>query len=248
MKKIVALCALGLLPLSATPLLASGGPNKVAGFELDGNLNLVSDYVLRGITQSDFAPALQGTVNASHDSGVYLGFFASSIDFNDGDSSSLELDVLGGYTREWPNGLSMDLGAVAYIYPKAPLGGEYDYREYYLGGGYALNNASLSAKYFYSDNYFGPGDESNSYLDTQLAYELPYKITLKGHYGHAFGSAIKSWGMGISNFSDYSVGIATELAGFGMEVNYIGMDNDGRRANRAINSDGRGVLSVSRSF
>ncbi|MBF0161822.1 MAG: hypothetical protein HQL88_06005 [Magnetococcales bacterium] len=254
MKKEVAACVLGLLSLCSTPLLAEDAApeadkNKLAGFTLSGNLTLANEYVSRGLTASDHGVALQGTLNANHDSGFYLGFFGSNVDFNDGDGSSLEIDLTAGYTREWSNGLSLDLGVIAYLYPKSPDWADYDYREYFLGGGYKLDSASLKVKYFYSDDYTGPVDESASYLDTQLAYELPVKVTLKGHYGYAFGDWYKVQNTrGIRGFSDYSLGAATELAGFGFEVNYVGVDNDGRFLNPSAHADGRGIFSVSKSF
>ncbi|MEO5339058.1 MAG: TorF family putative porin [Magnetococcus sp. MYC-9] len=264
MKKMLTVCALGLLPLCATTLLAEGAApeadkNKLAGFTFSGNLALVTDYVSRGVSGSDHGPAMQGTFNANHDTGFYLGFFGTNVDFNDG-GASLEMDLTAGYTKEWANGLSVDTGVIAYLYPNTLRGNDFDYREYFLGGGYKFDKATLKAKYFYSDAYFGETNgvenASASYLDGQLAYELPYKITLKGHVGRAFGDFIENLDRalpvaqrrGIDGYTDFSVGAATELAGFGMELNYIGMDSDGRHLNQLWNADGRVVFSLSRPF
>ena len=102
MKKRVVACFLGLLSLCSTPLLAEGtapeaDKNKLAEFTLSGNLTLANDYVARGLTASDHHPTLQGTLNANHDSGFYLGFFGANVDFNDGDGSSMEIDLTAGY-------------------------------------------------------------------------------------------------------------------------------------------------------
>ena len=50
------------------------------------NLGVTSDYVFRGITQTDFDPALQGGLDyAFGDSGWYVGAWASNVDFADPD-------------------------------------------------------------------------------------------------------------------------------------------------------------------
>ncbi len=266
MKKRLAVCALGLFPLFSTALMAEEAGqetnNKLAGFALSGNLALVNDYISRGLSGSDHGPAMQGTLNLNHDAGLYFGLFGTNVDLNDGDGSSLELDLSGGYTREWKNGTSIDFGLIQYVYPKAPAGVHYDYREYYLGTGYKLMDTSLKAKYYYSDAYMGNAlggqDHSASYLDTQVSYEiahiLPFKTTLKGHFGRAFGDYVKTTDRlgpkkGISGFNDYSIGAAAEFsAGLGLELNYIGVDNNGRELNSSSHADDRLALSLSKSF
>ena len=80
-----ALLALGLLAAS------------VAHAEVSGTLTLTSDYLFRGITQTDEKPALQGGLEWAHDSGVYAGAWGSSISWlSDSDpdiSSQVELDA-----------------------------------------------------------------------------------------------------------------------------------------------------------
>ena len=48
------------------------------------NVTAVSDYVFRGITQTDSHPAIQGGFDYAHASGLYAGLWASNVDFNDG--------------------------------------------------------------------------------------------------------------------------------------------------------------------
>ncbi|MBF0462483.1 MAG: hypothetical protein HQL87_13945 [Magnetococcales bacterium] len=265
MKKILSVCVLGLLPLISTALLAEEAEQKTkfAGFELTGNLALTNDYVSRGISASDHGPAVQGTFNANHDSGFYVSLFASNVDFKNADGTAMELDPSVGYTKEWESGWSVDLGIIQYLYPfsshpqldpKTSHSANFNYREYYLGTGYKIAETSLKVKYYYSDDNMGLGNAS-SYLDTQLAYEipaqLPLKTTLKGHYGLAFGDYVSVPGRAqhISNYGDYSLGVAVDLpAGFGAELDYIGVDSDGRALNKDWQDDGRLVLSLTKSF
>lgn len=254
MKRMVTVSVLGLLSLSIPPVLAeetakADGPIKYAGFTLSGNLVAVSDYVSRGTTASRHRPAVQSTLNANHDTGFYLSLFASNVDLQDGENTALELDPTIGFAKEWENGFSVDVGVLQYLYPASAGRLDYDYREYFLGAGVKILDAILKAKYSYSDDYTGVGDFSASYLDTQISYNLPYKITLKGHYGRAFGDVIEAANTrGISGYNDYSVGLATELVGLGLELTYISMDKDGRSMNPLTEADQRVTLGISKAF
>jgi uncharacterized protein (TIGR02001 family) len=50
----------------------------VASAEWAGSANvaLTSDYVFRGVSQTDEDPAIQGGFDVSHDSGLYIGTWA----------------------------------------------------------------------------------------------------------------------------------------------------------------------------
>src|SRR5215210_5001131 len=46
---------------------------------LTGNIGVFSQYIFRGLTQTDKDPALQGGFDYSHRSGFYVGTWASNI-------------------------------------------------------------------------------------------------------------------------------------------------------------------------
>ena len=62
----------------AAPAIAEG--------EFSGNVTLTSDYVFRGITQTDGAPMVQGGFDYANDA-FYAGVRASGVDFGDGPST-----------------------------------------------------------------------------------------------------------------------------------------------------------------
>jgi uncharacterized protein (TIGR02001 family) len=95
------------------------------------NVGLYSQYIFRGLTQTNREPAIQGGVDLSHSSGFYLGAWASNISWlkdnygptNASGSSvyskggSLELDIYGGYKHTFGDtGLGIDLGVLQYYY------------------------------------------------------------------------------------------------------------------------------------
>lgn len=251
MKKTVALCSLGLFSLASTVALAEEANSGLrwGGFAMSGNVTLTTDYVSRGLTASDHDPALQGAINVNHDTGIYASAWASNIDLKDGEGTALEIDLTLGFAKTWENGFGVDFGLIQYLYPKSPKNMDYDYREYFAGVGYKLIETDLKAKYYYSDDYSGPGGESASYLDLSIAQPLPRDFTLKGHFGHTYGDFVKASNtQGIKGFNDYSVGLATEWVGLGFELTYIGVERDGRIVNAATHANDRVTLMVSKSF
>ena len=85
------------------------------GRALSANVTLASDYILRGLSQTDHNPAVQGGFDWEHPTGFYLGVWGSNVHFQDL-PSSLELDGYGGYTYHVNTDLSLSLGALYYSY------------------------------------------------------------------------------------------------------------------------------------
>ena len=91
-------------------------------------VTLTSDYVFRGISQTDAHPAFQGALSFGQTAGLYLGLSGSNVDFNDGDEASVEIDLSGGYKWDW-GPVSLDGGVIYYAYPGASGRLDYDYWE-----------------------------------------------------------------------------------------------------------------------
>ena len=94
---------------------------------VSANVSFASDYIWRGMTQSD-GPAIQGGFDYEAEGGFYAGIWGSNVNFNDGAGS--ELDYYFGYAFE-AGGIGVDLGYIAYDYPKNKTG--LDFEEVYLG-------------------------------------------------------------------------------------------------------------------
>jgi uncharacterized protein (TIGR02001 family) len=104
-----------------------------------GNVTFVTNYVVRGVSQTNFKPALQGTIEYAHSSGVYLNLFGSNVSWlSDGWevdpsmpaggsayggspsnalSKSLEIDVALGWRTKFLEDFTFDGGFVYYYYP-----------------------------------------------------------------------------------------------------------------------------------
>ena len=154
MKKLLLASAVASALAAPTAVLAQAkSPHTVTG-----NMSLVSDYRFRGISQTYEKAALQGGIDYSHANGLYLGTWGSSVSglsYNNG--SGLELDLYGGY-KFAAGPVTLDLGALYYMYPGAYYSGfgpakpKYNNTELYIGATWEW----LSAKYSVTtSDFFG---------------------------------------------------------------------------------------------
>lgn len=236
---------------AAAAVLAAGfaGPALADGHvpgEFSANVGFTSDYVFRGITQSDEHAAIQGGFDWAHDSGVYLGVWGSNVDFNDGgDGGSMELDIYGGYGGDLPfiSGVSYDLGLIYYYYPGADGSQNYDYVEGAIALGTEIGPAALGVSLNYSPEYFG---ESGTffYPAASLGFGLPRGFGIDATIG--YNDIDDEAAFGVPDYVDYSIGLTYSWAGFDLDLRYI--DTDLSDTDCADGCDGRAVFTISRSF
>ncbi len=128
---------------------------------VSANVSFVSDYIWRGMTQSD-GPAIQGGFDYASDGGFYAGIWGSNVNFNDGAGS--ELDYYFGYGFDM-GGFGVDIGYLAYDYPDNDS--DLDFEEIYVGlsmGDLGLLYASgIDGAPDYMEVSYGFGDVGISY-------------------------------------------------------------------------------------
>lgn len=67
-----------------TLMLALGAPAAAEDSSpFSANIGVVSNYIWRGVTQTQDGPAVQGGLDYNHPSGFYVGTWASNVDWND---------------------------------------------------------------------------------------------------------------------------------------------------------------------
>ncbi len=101
----------------AAPAAAEEGRKFTYSF----NVGATSDYVFRGISQSDNDPALQGGADFGYGI-LYAGVWASMVDFAGAPPADAEVDWYGGIKPTWnsPFGtINLDFGVIYYSYPGA---------------------------------------------------------------------------------------------------------------------------------
>ncbi len=136
--------ALGLAFILAFADAAPAEESK-PGTAFSGNLSLVSQYVFRGLSQTNGDPALQGGMDFSFADGLYAGMWLSNISWytdqnaniksapvslaspgsvggpyapNRSNAASLEWDFYAGLRNSFGGGAwSYDIGVIEYFYP-----------------------------------------------------------------------------------------------------------------------------------
>ena len=213
-----------------------------AAGEFSSTVTATSDYDFRGVTQSAQNPALQASIDWAADSGMYLGAWASNVDFGDCCDEEIEVDLYGGYAGGDEEGLTYDVGFVWYSYPGAD---DLDYPEAYVGIAYGM----FDAKLWYSWDLYQL-DESAYYVEGNLNVPLPRDFGLAVHAGYSDGSAWDNL-EGFESYFDYSIGFTKTLGNFDVELKWVdGSDytlaND--TEDDVLSSDSRVVFSISTTF
>jgi uncharacterized protein (TIGR02001 family) len=176
--------------------------------EFVSNVALKSNYILRGITQTDRNPALQGGFDYSNDRGIYLGTWASNVNWVG--SNSLEDDLYGGYKYKFSKSKDwlLDFGVIGYLYPGAII--NVNYVEEYI----ALTYKFFTLKENYSSDFINVRTYS-FYTEFNVSYPLNSKklflkgVSILGHVGtYTFGNEIK---VGLDNYWDWAAGLKKDL-------------------------------------
>lgn len=129
--------------------------------DVSGYLNLTTDYVWRGVTQSDGEPAAQIGGEAVFRSGFYAGLWGSTIDIDTGGGRQrdLELNYYVGFGHDLSSRWTVGLNAVAYTYPGQTGPIDYNYEEF----GFSVNYDDRAwLEYAYSPDYWGLNTESHN--------------------------------------------------------------------------------------
>lgn len=172
MKTILASAAAVAALLTASSTLAQDA-------DVAFTLSATSDYVFRGISQTDEEFALQGSVDLTVGA-FYAGAWASNVDFFD--STDAEVDIYGGYRTE-VGGYAVDVGLVGYLYVNQPNGADYDYAELKFAVSRAIGPVSLGAVVYYSPDYSGALDEA-TYIEANVAWAVADKWTVSAAIGN----------------------------------------------------------------
>ncbi len=220
------------------------------------NVGIFSQYIFRGLTQTNADPAIQGGFDYSHSSGLYAGTWASNISWLTDSStvtgytsSSMEWDFYGGFRNSiGSTDFGYDVGVLYYYYPGthstavAPGTVKANTTEIYG----ALSWKWLSAKinYAVSNDVFGVQNADGTYyLDFTASYQIPKtKISLIGHYGiQKFTGSTGSFDNDTNaSYDDWKIGASYALPkDFTIGAYYTDTSMNDTRTAFYTNSEGR---------
>jgi uncharacterized protein (TIGR02001 family) len=183
MKKILLATVAALSALSAGAVMAEGA--------LSYNIAVTSDYVWRGVSQTDENPALQGGIDYSN--GIfYAGGWASNVDFRNSaqEDASVEIDVYAGVKPSVGN-WTFDLGAIYYYYPDAD---DSNFGELKAGFSHPLGKGTIGAVVYTDWETL-----ENPYYELNASYPLTDKFSVSGAMGkyEAAGGEYTTFNLGV---------------------------------------------------
>jgi len=158
----------------ATPLAAQA--------DITGNIGVYSKYVLRGMTNNaeNDGAAVQGGLDWSHKSGVYVGYWGSNLDYGMTRTSTtvtgFENDIYGGYKIKL-GPVDLNVGVIYYAYTQVA---DSDAAEALVAAG--IGPVTLSAKYLTKDVSWG--NTGDTYFTVDFAQDLPSEFKFAAQLGY----------------------------------------------------------------
>lgn len=216
-----------------------------SSIEFSANVALASEYRFRGIDLSGGDIAVQGGFDINHSSGLYVGVWGSSLDDDTVGYGDMELDIYAGFSGELSEGLSYDIGGIAYLYPDAGAG-NFDYFEVYGSVGFAIGPAESTIGVAYAPDQDSLGGTDNFYIYYDWALAIPdTPVTMTAHLGYTDGFLTFT---NDGKAFDWSIGLEAAVYGpFSASVAYVGAEDDILPGNYDFADDAI-VFTLSASF
>jgi uncharacterized protein (TIGR02001 family) len=195
---IIKSIVLGTALAAGLATAAQAGDNKLT---LSATTAFVTDYLFRGVTNTENGPAAQPEVDLTY--GIfYAGMWGSNTAFGD----NIEIDYYAGITPKW-NSITFNFAGLAYTFPGAS---DIDYFELKAGASWTGGNWTVGVNNYWSPD-FGAAFGSSDAIEGQVGYAFSGKI-------FNFFSPTISGGVGFQSFdhdaSDYTYWNAGLTLGF----------------------------------
>ncbi len=198
---------MGVAMLAGATIAGAGAANA----EVSGNVAMTSDYVFRGLSQTEGGPAIQGGFDFTHGL-FYAGAWGSNVaDF--GVDASMELDLYVGVTPS-TGPIDWDIGIVGYFYPGADDdAAESDYYEGIINGSSALTDQfTLGGQFAYTPEYFGDTGDG-VYYEINGAYAVNDQLSFSGAFGNQDVDLL-------GDYDTWNLGGTYAMHGFEVDVRY----------------------------
>lgn len=220
-------CLAAAAALSLAPFAASA---QDAESPYSWNVTAVSDYVFRGVSQTDEDPTLQAGFTYTSPVGLYAGVWGSGVDFGPGDPST-ELDYLIGYGVDVTDAVNFDVLLNRYTYLGAS---ELNYNELITTTTFADQYKLTVA---YSNDVWNSGTDG-WYYGVGGEWALPKEFTLAANVGRS------TFEQGVAkDYTDFNIGVSRQFGLFNLGLGYHGTDGNGRDNSGKL-ADNRVVFTV----
>lgn len=236
--------AAAAVAFSASAALAADLPSKkaaaaepvvVSPWDFAIGATLTTDYIFRGISQSNHSASVwgRGELRYNIDSTwqLYAGVSGESIKLSPWvPSPSMELDGSAG-VRATFGALGVDVGAIVYGYPNTPGvfyadGRSVTWWEAYAKPTYTLNDMfTIGANLFYTPSYLNMGADG-AYLSATAKVTLPHDFAISGEFGRQWlGTTDAVLGaVKLPDYNYWNVGASYTYKFATLDVRYHGSD------------------------
>ena len=216
-KKSIAALSLSIFfaPLPAFPAQSWGG-----------SVGVTSDYLVRGISRSDHAGALQADIYSASDSGLIGGLSASTTRISADDHRNAELSAFVGFAWSGRRSWRARILASHYSYPWNDVGSHYNYDELSINVGFRewldldvvyLPNAPRYVKYV--------GLVAVSERSAELNFRTPSRHGWAGAAGIGYADLSGPDGTG---YMYWSAGGVYDLAPWSLSLSYVSTNSGGK--------------------
>jgi uncharacterized protein (TIGR02001 family) len=222
-----------MFALPMTALAQEAAAPEEAESPFSWSIDATSDYVFRGVSQSDEDPALQIGADFSFLGGFYVGAWASNVDFGTG-GPDFELDTFIGWNTDLNDSFNLDLMVNRYNY----IGSDenIDYNEFIAALAY---DETYTFTFGYTNDVYNLNEDS-FYYNLAGSWGIGNGFALDA----AYGLTTFSGSTGFEDYQDWSIGVSREFGAITAALGYYDTNSDGN-VNFGDLADDRFVLTFS---
>lgn len=245
MSPLSRLAAVAALAFIAVPAFAQ----DESPWSVSGGVWAVSDYVWRGVSQTQEDPTWQAELGVEHESGFYVGVFLSGVDFTPSgadwdDGIDYEVNAYLGWSGRISDTLTLGLDYTRIAYPGAEDGFDADFDEFTAELGIGEH---YTAAVTYSPDAVSLGS-SAWYYRLGGEWEL-------GESGFTLGAGVGLYDLGRElggSYKDFEVSVARSFGNVAFKLAYFDTSGYSETLAESLGerhlADGRAVLSVGYEF
>jgi uncharacterized protein (TIGR02001 family) len=218
----------------------------LAAEPVGGAVVLTSDYVFRGVSQSDGAAAAQADVHLRSARGWFAGVWTSTADPPPGNVGNYEINLYAGRSWDLSERWAASVSYVRYFYPNSPAHGRYDADEVSVSLKFddrlALTAAVSPNATRYSSYGWAARGRALSY-EASLRQPALRPVSIIAAVGYYDTQALFR-----ASYWAWNAGFSAQAGPVEFTLNRFGVDATGRRLFDTYAADGRWALSATWRF
>lgn len=232
------------LAYAGDPLIALPAGDKIVG-----SVAFTTQYYARGLRQTnEGTPAVQGSLEYDHSSGIYLGVWASNVSEEViGTGAVIESDWYAGYRGSVFNPkFTYDIGVIYYYYPGYDSSLDADWIDGKVSVAYDFGVAQAALTVLATPEYqYESGTAVYVAGDVTVPVGKYFSVFLHGGY-QSIDDQVR---FGYDSYWDYSLGVGTNVVGLDLKLQFIGTSLDKEDVPAGSGGEREAVVfTVSKSF